>query len=230
MPTELAPETAAFYALSTDRALAKTAKRGIEVATVIDVGASNGSWSAVCERHYPDAQYLLVEAQEVHREALVRYCSDRAKASFVLAAAGDARGSVFFDDSSPFGGVASKAKTSFARSELMQTTLDFEVQQRNLPPPYLVKLDTHGYEVPILKGANAHVLPHANLLVIEVYNFRILDDSLIFDEIVRYMRELGFGVFDISEPLWRSRDGAFWQMDFIFVPLSRPEFQINTYA
>ena len=46
------------------------AERGLPVATVIDVGASNGMWSAVTEKVLPDADYLLVEAQPIHRDAL----------------------------------------------------------------------------------------------------------------------------------------------------------------
>ena len=31
--------------------------------------------------------------------------------------------------------------------------LDKEIQKRKLRPPYLLKLDTHGFEIPILEGA-----------------------------------------------------------------------------
>ncbi len=35
-----------------------------EVTTVIDVGASNGSWTRLALKGWPNAQYLLVEAQQ----------------------------------------------------------------------------------------------------------------------------------------------------------------------
>jgi hypothetical protein len=72
-------------------------------------------------------------------------------------------------------------------------------------------------------------LRKTNLVVIETYNFRIQESSLLFHEMVAYMRELGFGVIDMSEPLWRELDRAFWQIDLFFVPLDRPEFRVNTY-
>lgn len=225
----LPPETAAFYAMSTDLALKKIAERGIQIGSVLDVGASNGMWSAVCERHFPKARYLLVEAQDYHREALISYCTARDNAEFVLAAAGAERGEIWFDDSSPWGGLAMTEGSETVRTRVPQTTLDYEVLTRNLPGPYLVKLDTHGFEVPILEGTLTHVLPNTGLLVIECYNFRIAPGSLLFHEMIAWMHERGFGVVDMAEPLWREHDNCLWQMDLMFVPLTRPEFRYTAY-
>jgi FkbM family methyltransferase len=200
----------------------------LDIGTLIDVGASNGMWSAVAEAVLPDAKYLLIEAQEYHREALESYCLDHAGASYVLAAAGDQNGEIFFDDRSPFGGVASKEATSYARRSVPMYSIDHLVSSRGMSGPFLVKLDTHGFEVPILDGA-VETLKSANLVVIEVYNFRILDSSLLFHEMCALMRERGFGVIDVSEPLWRAKDDAFWQMDFFFIPLDRKEFDSSSY-
>jgi hypothetical protein len=46
---------------------------------------------------------------------------------------------------------------------------------------------------------------------------------------VAWMRERGFGVVDMSEPLWRFGDACLWQMDFFFAPLSRPELNVHTW-
>lgn len=224
-----APETAVFRSMSTDRALWRIARRNLAVGTVIDVGASNGMWSAVCERHFPSARYLLVEAQETHRHALEAYCRQRPHAEFVLAAGGPRQGEIWFDDSDPFGGLASDTPTASMRRKVPVTTLDHEVATRRLPGPHLVKLDVHGFEVPILEGA-IQTLRDAALVVIECYTFRVASGSLLFDEMVAWMRERGFGVIDASEPLWRARDACLWQMDFFFAPLSRPEFASNTWT
>jgi FkbM family methyltransferase len=224
----ITPESCALHAMSNDRALWRIKRRGLEVHTVIDVGASNGMWSAICEKHLPQSKYLLVEAQEVHRPALQSYCAARHNASFILAAAGDKIGEVYFDDSEPFGGVASRAKTDLAKTVTPMTTLNHEVRARKLSGPYLIKLDTHGFEVPIMEGAN-EILRETNLAVIEAYNFQLCEGALKFQELIEYMNAKGFGVIDISEPLWRGKDLAFWQFDLFFVPLSRPEFSSNSY-
>ena len=99
---------------------------------------------------------------------------------------------------------------------------------RRRTDPFLVKLDTHGYEVPILEGAE-RCLDQAALVIIEVYGFRIAPEALLFHEMVDFMRQRGFGVVDMSDPLWRPGDRCFWQMDLYFQPLTSPEFTCNRY-
>lgn len=222
------PEIVMLHSMSTDRALWRLAGRELEIGTVIDIGASDGRWSAVCEKHYPACHYLLVEAQAAHSQALETYCAARPKAQYVLAVAGDECGEVYFDDRDLFGGVASKIRSVNAHKIMRQITIDNEIGTRALPGPYMIKLDTHGYEVPILLGAK-ETLRKANLVVIETYNFRVQRSRLLFHEMVAYMRELGFGVIDMSEPIWREFDRAFWQIDLFFVPLNRPEFRVSSY-
>jgi hypothetical protein len=60
------PEIVALHAMSTDRALWRVANRDLQIGTVIDIGAPDGRWSDVCAKHYPDARYLLIEAQDSH--------------------------------------------------------------------------------------------------------------------------------------------------------------------
>ena len=47
-------------------AVAAMVDRGHTFKTVIDVGASNGIWSEMVMKHYPDASYLLIEALPAH--------------------------------------------------------------------------------------------------------------------------------------------------------------------
>ena len=51
-------------------ALDRCRARGISINTVIDVGASDGSWTRECLNYFPEAHYLLIEAQEPHKKAL----------------------------------------------------------------------------------------------------------------------------------------------------------------
>jgi len=121
------PEIVTLRAMSTDRALWRVANRDLEIGTVIDIGASDGRWSGVCAKHYPDAHYLLIEAQDLHEEALKAYVSAHPKAQYVLAAAGDACGEIYFDDSDLFTGFASKIRSEGARKVVRETTIDHEI-------------------------------------------------------------------------------------------------------
>jgi FkbM family methyltransferase len=210
------------------QALYNCQQRNIDIQTVIDVGASDGRWSADCLRYYPHANYLLIEAQQEHRAGLENFKKMCNKADYIIAAAGSRKGEIYFDNSGLFGGLASEEKLEGSCIVVPVTTIDDEVKQRKLPAPYLVKLDTHGFEVPILEGA-LETLKNANLVIIEVYNFQIAKDSLRFWEMCNYMEKLGFLPLDLVDAMQRAKDNAFWQMDIFFAKKDRIEFQHHSY-
>jgi len=211
-----------------DAALMRAAHRGVVVNSIIDVGASNGGWSDIARRHFPDARFLLVEANVVHEPGLRTFKERVPQADYVLAAAGDRCGTLNFDNSDPFGGVASTVAAA-GMIQVPSTTIDHEVETRRLPGPFAVKLDTHGFELPILEGAK-QTLRNANLLVIEVYNFTLRPGALRFFEICDYLKPLGFAPIDLCDPMYRPIDGAFWQCDMFFLRNDSAEFKTIGYA
>src|SRR5277367_2137900 len=63
-------------------------RRDVIIQSVIDVGASDGRWSAELMHHFPKAAYLLVEAQSAaHGEALQKFKAAHANVDYVVAAA-----------------------------------------------------------------------------------------------------------------------------------------------
>jgi FkbM family methyltransferase len=205
-------------------ALKRLRHRAIPVATVIDVGASDGRWSRDMMAVYPQANYLLIEANAVHEPALKRFCAKRPRAQYAAAVAGPKRGTLFFDATDPFGGVASPERHDAGYVELAATSIDQEVHERSLPGPYLIKLDTHGFEVPILEGARV-TLANAELLIVECYNFRIAPEARLFHEMCAWLGDRGFRCIDVFDLLYRPRDESFWQADIVFARESRPEFR-----
>lgn len=214
--------------LTMDGMLKRCRNRKVEFATIVDVGASDGTWSKDCFKIYPDSYYLMIEAQDVHLDGLNAFKSTHAKSDFVLAAAGSREGEIYFDVSDPFGGLASETPLQGESKKVMVTTIDLEVKRRNLDGPYLVKLDTHGFEVPILEGA-METLKKSNGVIIEVYNYHLTKDSLLFYEMCSYMDNLGFRPIDMGDPFLRLYDESFWQMDLLFVPKTSKEFSYNQY-
>lgn len=212
-----------------DSALARISRR-VPVRTVVDVGASDGRWSRGAMRHFPEADYLLIEAQEPAHGAALKELEQRdRRVHAVIAAAGDHAGETWFDAGDPFGGVAQRQPSGKTSVRLPMTTIDAEVARLRLEPPYLVKLDTHGFEVPILEGARA-TLAAANALVIEAYNFTLCEGALRFHELCAWLEERGFRPADLADPLWREGDGLLWQMDLFFLPGTRPEFRRSGFA
>lgn len=209
-------------------ALERCFERGLNVKSVIDVGASDGRWSEMCLAILPKANYLLVEAQEGHVENLAKFCEKHSTTSFVHAAAGPSDGKVYFDEGDLFGGLASTEALKNNCIEVDAIALDNEINRRKLEPPYLLKLDTHGFELPILEGAK-QLLKLSELVIIETYNYKLTNDSLKYYEMCHYMEKLGFSPIEMVDFELRTYDNSFWQMDTFFIKSSNTSFNYNSY-
>jgi len=211
-----------------EAALKRCVSRGLNINTIIDVGASDGRWSRKLLSLFPNANFLLVEAQEGHKEGLETFKKDIVKGDYILAAAGETDGKIYFNNKELFGGVASLTKTGEHYIEVPVISIDNEVERKSISGPFLLKLDTHGFEVPILKGAR-EVIKKASLIIIEVYNYNIAKDSLCFWQMCEYMDKLGFRPIEMVDPMIRLYDKSFWQMDLFFIPKSDKAFKYIKY-
>jgi FkbM family methyltransferase len=209
---------------SLDYALQRFQSHQIEIASLIDVGASNGAWSKTFARHFPNRHHLLIDANEVHLRELEQVCQGRGNWHFAIAAVGEKDEELYFDDSDPLGGHLSKHPHTEKYRPYKSTTMDHLLEKYPLPGPLLIKLDTHGVEIPILKGS-PNALKQANALVIEAYNFSLGEPAVPFWDLCRYMFELGFRPLDVFDLLYREVDNAFFQFDLLFVRSDLPLFQ-----
>jgi FkbM family methyltransferase len=210
-----------------EAALARCAARQPGLGTVIDVGASDGRWSRTARDILAPAHYFMVEARAEHEAGLARTAADPAF-SYQICAAGDRDGEIYFDATELFGGQASDTPYEKNGIVVPVRTLDGLAAERKLQAPYAIKLDTHGYEVPILEGARG-ILKDTRLLIIECYNFHLTEKSLLAHEMCAYLAQRGFRCIDLCDPLYRARDGALWQMDLFFAPDADAAFASNSY-
>jgi FkbM family methyltransferase len=209
-------------------ALARLKMHQLPVRSIIDVGASDGRWSENALTVFPSACCLCVEAQTAHEPGLKAFKAKHSNADYVICAAGDQPGEISFDATDLFGGVAMKTASGDHCIKVPVRTLDDLAKERKLPAPYLIKLDTHGYELPILKGA-ARTLEETEVLIAEVYNIPGPASAVPFWEFCRVVGELGFRCMDLFDTHYRPYDDVLWQMDMVFVKATRPEFRYLGY-
>jgi FkbM family methyltransferase len=199
------------------------------VQTVIDVGASDGRWSRDMMGYYPEARYLLIEAQEkAHGLMSRKFQAEHKNVTLEFCAAGNKKGEINFDAADPFGGQASQTEYSKNNVVVPMETVDGLVRKHGLVGPFLLKLDTHGWEVPIFEGAG-ETLSNCAVLIVEAYNFTLCPGCLRFHELCAYLEARGFRCLDVYDILVRPRDQAFWQMDMVFISASAPVFQVAEY-
>lgn len=208
--------------------LERLARRGVQVETVIDVGASDGHWAEMSEKCFPRAHHFLIEAQMPHEAALKNFVAARKASSYIIAAAGARSGEVFFDNTALYGGLASDRPFESNCIRVPVIRIDDEVSMRSLKGPYLVKLDTHGYEHQILDGCEK-IIDQVNAFVIEAYNFQIAEGSLLFFELCQRLKEKGFLPVDIVDLMSRPNDECLWQMDIFFMRSDNAFFKKKTY-
>jgi FkbM family methyltransferase len=209
--------------------LARAKKNGINPVTVLDVGAAQGNWTKDCMTIWPTANYCMVEPLEERKSVLESFIAKKPKLSYVSAALGKENGKVTFSVSKDLDGSGvSGAHSGGTDREVLVTSADTIVSEKGLKGPYLIKLDTHGFEIPILEGCK-HILPQTSLLVIECYGIRIQPFSLLFWELCAWLDKQGFGLIDIVDIMRRPGDQAFWQCDAFFVRKDHPVFSKFNY-
>ena len=207
--------------------LARAAARGVTVGTWIDIGASDGSWSLLARRHFPAAKFLLFEPL-AERQAALAELERRHGFITVAAAAGAAPGAVEFAIDPALDGSGVADGSGQPTRPVPVETIQRAVATRGLSGPFGLKLDTHGYELPVLEGAG-DLLGQAELLVIEAYNFKLTPGCLRFHELCAWLEARGLRCCDLADPMRRPADGALWQMDLAFAPATSPLFASNRY-
>jgi FkbM family methyltransferase len=216
------------YDASLEGALQRLRQRDTSIQTVIDIGASDGRWSIVCRSYFPQAHYVLIEAQSLHESALQALKQHTPNLDYVIKAAGDREGEIYFWENSPTGGIASPQPFADHNIVVPMTSVDALVSEYNLQPPFLLKLDTHGAETMIFEGAR-QCLKQTAVIIVEVYNFNFAADTVRYPEMNLFLEQRGFRCVDLCDPIYRDLDGALWQMDLFFEPLSSPVFQSNKF-
>jgi Methyltransferase FkbM domain len=96
--------------------------------------------------------------------------------------------------------------------------LDRLVEERGLPGPFLLKIDTQGTELDVMRGAE-RILPQVDLVIAEVsfFNFRRKRNQPLVDDVLRFMDARGFFPYDVFGGFNRPLDDALGQIDIAFV-------------
>jgi FkbM family methyltransferase len=196
--------------------------------TVLDVGASDGRWTAECMAFYPKAQYILFEPQPVHSKVLDDFANTyKQNVVLVKKAVGASEGYTLFDASDPLGGALAHTKNEHT-IKVDLTTIDSTILKEQAEAPFLLKLDTHGFEKSIFNGSN-NTLEKCEALIIEAYNFRITEEAMLFWELCSFLSKKGFRPIDLVDILRRQYDNSLWQMDLFFIRSDWKGYSYNSY-
>jgi FkbM family methyltransferase len=197
--------------------LAHVKAKGLVPDLIFDVGAHRGNWTRLATAVFPNARALMIEPQAEMEADLSELCQT-GRHEWIRAGAGagigdamlgvygnsDLVGSSYVADHLPPGG-------TWRRTPIV--TLDSLANARRIPD--LVKIDVQGFELEVLKGSDA-LFGSTELFIVEVNFFRFDQRVPLASEVVRFMADRGYEVYDMAEILPRPRDGALGQADIAF--------------
>jgi FkbM family methyltransferase len=209
-------------------AIQRIAEHKIPIRSIIDIGASDGKWSVSTMKTFPKASFLAIEPLHERQDALEKLKQQHDNFDYVLCAAGDKDGEqVTLEVTDDLDGSTVDGTCGKPRAVPIKT-VDTIVAEHTLEGPFLMKFDTHGYEIPILIGAK-DILAKTNIIIMEVYNFKITSHALRFHEMCSHLDQMGFRCYDIADPMLRVQDKAFWQMDLLFARSNSGFFSNSEY-
>ncbi len=194
-------------------------KLGFIPQTVIDVGAARGTLELY--EAYPDAKHVLIEPLEENRHHLNKIITSLKNAEYIIAAAAKAAGTVTLNVHPDFDGSSlylecEESNVNGVPRTVPALTLDGLLNDKNLQGPFLIKVDVQGAELDVLEGA-AHLLENTDYIILEVSFFNFFVDGPQFYDVVVFMKNHGFVVYDMLGYSYRLLDGAMSQVDLVFV-------------
>ncbi len=208
------------------QALLRLKDIGINPSVIIDVGAAEGEWTKLSLKSWPNASYHLIEPLTEQGTKLKSLMNQEHNIQCHFAVAGNHIGEVQFSVSENLLGSGVFGDDAPNKRALPTITIDSILNKS--AEPNLIKLDTHGFELEILKGS-MQTLRHTEALIIEVYGFYISPTAPLFHQLSSKMEDLGFRLYDIVSPMRREVDKAFWQADAVYLPSDNPVFSNNSY-
>jgi FkbM family methyltransferase len=200
-------------------ALERLRVNGFSPTSIFDVGAYSGEFAKICRVNWPSAKLTCFEVLPQRVAELRGWCEHDGNAVVVEALLGaKVKNAVPFHEMETASSVLEEhiPQTAPIRAFPMQT-IDEVVSSKTAAVPDFLKLDVQGYELEVLKGAQ-DTLPRVSAVLAEVNLIDIHKGAPLLDELVLFMRDMGFLTYDICGLARRPLDRALWQADFIFVP------------
>ncbi len=199
--------------------------KDFQPATVFDVGVGYGTWELYSA--FPHAKFVLVEPLKEQENTLKRVV-ETYDAEYHLTAIGERQGEIeitvetnHLEHSSVHERTNLKiAKEGGIRRVIPVCTLDSICSNHDYPRPYLLKIDVEGAELSALRGA-AETLRYVEMLIVEVSIAKRFEEDTDFYDIVVFMHNHGFVVFDIIGAA-TNKLGMLSHIDLVFVRQDSP--------
>jgi FkbM family methyltransferase len=190
-------------------------ENGMNVKVVYDIGAHKGEWTREIQKIFPEASCHAFEATMENAEVMkdisanmVLLGAENKEAGFYKSLIGMTTGHSLYLEKTIYWA----PNTAVIQMMDMRRLEDY-MKENNLPIPDLIKLDTQGSEIDILKGA-PNLLGIVKYLVIECSLHHYNYDAPMMEDVIAFLRPHGYDVVDIVE--LHKINGFMAQVDLLF--------------
>lgn len=208
------------------------AKRGIKGSYILDVGAHSTQWVRLVKKAFPQSVAYLIEPLLEMEEHLKKFCEENPGSKYFLKGAGAKPQTLLLTLNDVLEGANflqmenENLKAKNVQREVQVITIDSLIEDKQIEIPEIVKLDVQGFELEALKGAEK-IFGITEVFIIEVSLFEFMKGMPLFSEVIAFMAERGYEVYDFAGFLRRPYDGAMGQMDVCFVRKNGPLRETN---
>lgn len=190
--------------------------KGLNIQSVFDIGAHIGLWSMNLRNNVlHSSNFFLFEGNPKYEQDLKR----TSLPYIITVLSNPGRGEVEFFNGTNTGDSYYKETTAIydqmGSVRVPTHTLDDIIEHFNLPIPQLIKLDTQGAELDILRGAEKHIMGKTELLLTEMPIVEYNRGAPKFSEYIDYMRSFDYIPIDVFQ-IHRAEE-TLLQVDLMFM-------------
>jgi FkbM family methyltransferase len=196
-------------------------ENGFAPAAILDIGANAGEWSRVAAAVFGPSKIVMFDGDPENEPALHNTVREiGARSSYTLCLLGsEKKDEVTFyrPEAGTTGSSVLPEMTSYDKEaiRLPMDTLDDRTETAGLGAPLLMKLDVQGFELEILKGGK-RTLQAAEVVIMEASLLPYNEGAPLFADVVAFMHQEGFAVYDFCGQNRRESDHALFQTDVVF--------------
>ena len=195
--------------------------RGFECSHILDVGAHSAVWARTAKKVFPDAVIYLIEPLKELESNLRKFTEDYPSSKYFLNGAGSKEETLYMTVSEALEGANFLQeeniylKNSSVQREIKIITIDSLIQKKEIEIPQLVKMDIQGFELEALKGADL-LFGKTEAFILEASFYEFIKGTPLVSEVITFMSDKGYELYDFAGFLRRPYDRALGQMDICF--------------
>ena len=216
-----------------DAALGHLVSKKFSPAVVLDIGAGKGYWSRRAGKFFRHAEFFMLDPLEENEESLRSWCENDPRCHYLLLAAGEEAKDQYVNMTPDCDGSSLLEYYGGSRSPSRRLvrveTVDALLSSKQIKPPELVKIDVQGYEMKVLRGG-LRMFDTAEVFIVETSLFKFMPECPRVHEIVSFMAEKSFFLFDLAGFLRRPYENDLAQIDLVFVSSKSALVQSNQWA